>query len=333
MERSLSPILTFVVPSYKTASFLSRSLEPFLSPNLAPYIQVFLVDDGSPDVDTPRALRAWAQKYPSLFSYFRKDDHGHGSTINYSISRIKTKFFKVIDGDDWIDPKETEALVHFLISCEDDLVVTDYAIFDEKSEKTRIIKAPKNANSLACGNMPIDSINGYTLCFHNTLFSTALWSNNQIHIREDVFYDDQEYFQFPLVYVHSFSYFPATVYQYRIGSNEQSVSISAFTKRYPQLLLVCGDIFENFANNITKIPNRLSEELMNYACALSSIAVHTLLKINVSNKEKRNALLEFDGLLRKYPKISEEFEKRSRLLKALRKANFHCLALFRLIGK
>ena len=62
-----------------------------------------------------------AQKYekiaPQTFKYVEKENGGHGSTINKGISLATGKYFKVIDGDDWVD---TDALIKFI----DELAIT-----------------------------------------------------------------------------------------------------------------------------------------------------------------------------------------------------------------
>ena len=41
-----------------------------------------------------------------------KENGGHGSTINRGIQEAKGKYFKVVDGDDWVDSSRFQNLIN-----------------------------------------------------------------------------------------------------------------------------------------------------------------------------------------------------------------------------
>ena len=58
-----------------------------------------------------------------------KENGGHGSTINRGIKEAKGKYFKAIDGDDWVDSDALEKLLNDLIQIDSDLVLMDYKTY------------------------------------------------------------------------------------------------------------------------------------------------------------------------------------------------------------
>ena len=55
-----------------------------------------------------------------------KENGGHGSTINRGIGEAKGKYFKVVDGDDWVDQDGFAELIQRLKTCDADYVFTNY---------------------------------------------------------------------------------------------------------------------------------------------------------------------------------------------------------------
>ena len=104
-----TPILTIIVPSYQTKAFLEDTLPHYFLSEEQNSLQVFLIDDGS-DEETSNALETWSEKNPNLFKVFHKKNGGHGSVINFAIPFLESKYFQVIDGDDYpCDPPPRHA--------------------------------------------------------------------------------------------------------------------------------------------------------------------------------------------------------------------------------
>ena len=98
----MEKILTVTVPSYNVEKFLENTLDSFVDERVLDDIEVLIVDDGSKD-KTAEIGRKYEEKYPDTFRVISKENGGHGSTINRGIGEAKGKYFKVVDGDDWVD--------------------------------------------------------------------------------------------------------------------------------------------------------------------------------------------------------------------------------------
>jgi len=208
------PILSIIVPSYNTSKYVDECLPTFIDERLFGKVKVLLIDDGATD-DTSEKIKPYVDKYPQLFEFYHKENGGHGSVINYAVHKlIKTKYFKVVDGDDWVDSDELLKLVSKLYENNADLVVTDFTCCYPLKNKLNC--------SFHGGDEKLCT--SYDLTIHSITYSTEIFVNNNILLSERVFYEDSEYNFIPLFYVEKFLYFSFNVYKYRLGTSTQSVS-------------------------------------------------------------------------------------------------------------
>ena len=234
----MNPILSIIVPSYKTEKYMNECLPKFVSDKLNGKIEVLLIDDGSPDHSLEKA-RSFEQKWGGIFRAIHKENAGHGSVINYGVRMARGKYFKVVDGDDFVETKSLEALVNYLEETDYDCVVTDYVIFSDNFSK--IIKGKKTSSS---------NFDSYNFAIHSVTYKTNIFVSNNILLREKCFYEDNEYYLYPLPYLKDIGYLELPVYHYRLGQEGQSVSQESRWKHKDDLGLVFNDILK-FKYNYT----------------------------------------------------------------------------------
>ena len=97
-------ILTVTIPSYNVEAYLEDCLESFVNSEVMDDIEVLIVNDGSSD-NTAKIAQRYVDKYENTFRLINKENGGHGSTINTGVREAKGKYFKVVDGDDWVDTR------------------------------------------------------------------------------------------------------------------------------------------------------------------------------------------------------------------------------------
>ena len=132
----MEKILTVTIPSYNVEKYLKQTLDSFLAEEILEEIEVLIVDDGSKD-GTAAIGKEYERKYPGTFRVISKENGGHGSTINRGIQEAKGRYFKVVDGDDWVNTADFIKLVKALKTCTAEYVVTNYyEVNDKTGEKT-----------------------------------------------------------------------------------------------------------------------------------------------------------------------------------------------------
>ena len=235
----MSKILSIVIPSYNVEKYLEQTLESFLAEEILDDIEVLVVDDGSKD-STAEIGKKYELKYLGSIRVISKENGGHGSTINRGIQECTGKYFKVVDGDDWVNTADFIKLVNLLKKCDADYVVANYyEVNDQTGEKT-----PKTYENLK--NVLLDEIcagvcdSGYwefneaaskgQPSMHALIFKSSILKENRIHLDEHSFYVDVEYILYPLPFIKSVAYFDLYVYMYRLAQATQSVSMQGFRK-------------------------------------------------------------------------------------------------------
>lgn len=280
------PILSIIIPSYNTSKYVDECLPTFIDERLFGKVVIYLIDDGATD-NTKEKIMPYVEKYPQLFKFIHKENGGHGSVINYGVHKIvKTKYFKLIDGDDWVSSNALFELVNYLEKTNSDLVLSDYArVYTSKTVKFEYFNKPK----------VLKKINKVDILLHTCTFKTEIFINNNIRVRENVFFDDVEYVVFPFLYIKTVSYINSCVYYYRLGSATQSVSSSSMVRHYKDIENVTHDI-AIYLNSIKMQNPTFYKKNLEY-CS-QCLGAYYFVLTNVCRKESlRKTLIEADTKL------------------------------------
>lgn len=230
----MGKLLSIAVPCYNVEKYLRKGLESYFDERLKDNLEVLIVNDGSSD-STEKIAREYVEKCPEIFRLINKENGGHGSAVNAGIENAVGKYFRVIDGDDWV---HTENLVIFLEKLRE--IDTDMVI-DEKREvhmvtgKTKLFPIPSYVPvDQSCSFEEIctrEDIGSYIM-IHTLSVKTELLKNNKIKLQEHVFYVDYEFIVKATCLCQTAIFFALEIYQYLVGNVNQSVSSQNYVKRY-----------------------------------------------------------------------------------------------------
>ena len=118
-------LLSVVIPAYNVEKYINQCLHSFVVKRILPFIEVLIINDGSNDATYDMAA-AYERQYPDTFKVITKQNGGHGSAINMGIKEATGKYFKVVDGDDWVDPQALTALIETLRISNSDVVFHNF---------------------------------------------------------------------------------------------------------------------------------------------------------------------------------------------------------------
>lgn len=223
-------VLTITVPSYNVENYLEDCLNSFIDERVLDDIEVLIVNDGSVDATAEIAAR-YEKKYPQTFRLITKENGGHGSTINTGVAQAAGTYFKVVDGDDWVDTQSFVRLVEYLKSSPADIVASNYTWIDHTTKQpTKRQEYPYQ--KIEYGRIyPFAEIVGKAFIdMHAMTIKTELVRMANTPIDEHTFYVDMEFVAFPIPYVETVCFFEDAVYQYRLGLPNQSMSIQKMQK-------------------------------------------------------------------------------------------------------
>lgn len=305
-KASKNPILSIVIPSYQVAKYLEHGLKTLLNIKNRAQIEILIVNDGSKD-NTKEVAEDFIKKYVDLENpnviLIDKENGGHGSTINVGLERATGKYFRVIDGDDWVDSEQLERLVELLENETSDIVITNYS--EDRADTNELIQ--KRIYEFM---MPGQQYNFDDLCYDGYgfdewgpilatgNFKTEMLKRTNFKLSEKSFYVDMEFDAYSILHANTITFYPLDIYRYYIGRIGQSVSKKAFTKNYKQ--------HENILFNLLKITEQreMSEAKKNYIMQklIAPMAKAHYLIVNeyIGNRRIAN---QYDKRLKAYPVV------------------------------
>lgn len=224
----MEKVLSIVIPSYNVEKFLRTTLNSFIVPEIMDCLEVLIVNDGSKD-NTLNIAKEYEKRYPNTFRAVDKMNGGHGSTINKGIELATGKYFKVVDGDDWVNQNALVNLINKLELCDQDIIATNYCKVEDgsdimHSEEYAGIEYDKTFNFSDI----VDKVN--SIEFHSIIYRTEILQKNKIKIDENSFYVDVEYILMPIQYARTIIFVNEYLYMYRVGRLGQSVNYGNLIK-------------------------------------------------------------------------------------------------------
>ncbi|ADE82830.1 hypothetical protein PRMUPPPA20_20780 [Xylanibacter ruminicola] len=232
----MSKILSIVIPTYNMEKYLQRCLDSLVIEDryLFEQIEILVINDGSKDRSLEIA-QSYQEKFPSVFRAIDKKNGNYGSCINKGLAEATGMFFRILDADDWFDQEALQTVVKALISGQDtfDFVLTNYRAIDvngtiQDYAEVNMPKGQLDFDSFRFINTPNERL----LVMHSITFKTSLLHDVGLKHQEGISYTDIEYCYYPLTTAKSFCYIDATLYQYYIGREGQTVSVESTLAHY-----------------------------------------------------------------------------------------------------
>lgn len=254
-------ILTFSVAAYNVEDYLGKTLQSIADvAEQLNQIEVLIIDDGSTD-RTAQIARQYVERWPDTFTLISKENGGHGSTLNYGIKYARGKYFKMLDGDDWVDTPHMKAFLSFLESSAADLVLTPYKSISMKDDTEEIIMR----HSLSEGRLyeleSRDAKRIEPVHSHEVTVRTSCLQKNGARILEKCFYTDDEYVFFSCLFSKTVCFYKSTITCYRLGRAGQSVSDESIKRNWLDPSKVVKDIMDRYYLQILKSDENLKELL------------------------------------------------------------------------
>ena len=271
-------ILTVTVPAYNVQDFLEDCLESFVNSEAMDDTEILIVNDGSTD-STENLARRYADKYPETFRIISKENGGHGSTINTGIQEATGKYFKVVDGDDWVDTRNFIKLVKKLEETDADIVANNYTWMNY------ITRLPERRQERPFTKVKYNHLYNFaqivgktTIGMHAMTIKTELLKQCGEKIDEHTFYVDAEYITFPIPYAETVLFLEEPVYCYRLGRPDQSMSIEKMQRNLKNHLRVLMHLNEY----VNRVKDGLSAEKICYMNELVAEILTSQIKIYIS---------------------------------------------------
>lgn len=230
----MSYILSVVVPSYNVEKYLDKCLTSFSDERFDGRLDVMVVNDGSSD-STPQIAQKYVDRFPMIFRLINKENGGHGSAVNTGIKNARGKYFRIVDGDDWVNTDNMAKLLDILENTDTDMVVDEKREVDMSSGNTEFFPLPDGIefNKIYSFEEICDKNDICTyIMLHTLSIKTEILHKHGIKLLEGIFYVDIEFIIKATVECKDIMFLDLEIYQYLVGNINQSVSFQNYVKRY-----------------------------------------------------------------------------------------------------
>ena len=242
MEKSL----TVIIPSYNMAQLLPRCLDSLLAAGVPEAFEAIVVNDGSKD-DTLQVALRYCDANPDCIRVIDKPNGNYGSTINAALPEAKGKYVKILDADDWFDPKALAKFLEELSGTDADIVVTHFTQIHPKGVKELAKYNLYGKEPYEYGKTyPLDEVlsGGYIRFFlmHSLTYRTQMLLDGGYRQTEGCSYTDLEWDVYPLFYAMDIVFFDTNLYQYNLDREGQTMDPKVLARSLDQLGRVTDNI-------------------------------------------------------------------------------------------
>ena len=324
--------LTIGVAAYNAAKIISNCLDSLLIDEVKNDIEVLVINDGSTD-NIQSVVATYENRYPNSIRLINKKNGGHGSTINKTIEEAKGEYLKMVDADDSVEKQGFIALVRHLKKTNADVVMSPYYRVNIVNNHKKLIGYLKSSNKESIVDNKLvnlqDIYQDLLVAMHSLTYRTTLLKENNYKIDEHCFYVDVEYSIYYFLKAKNVLLLNEPVYNYNIGSSDQSVNIDNMRARRAQHLRVAKSMVNFYKKERNKIPSYMKSFFKNNIVNLILVNEYKLLMSLKSSKNSKIELIKFDKYLKKnsielYEGVTTfNNSKKIKLLKILRKINFN----------
>lgn len=320
-KKSDKKVLSIIIPSYNVSKYLYHGVYTMLEHDNCSKIEIIIVNDGSKDNTLEVAKKLQERYTENCIVIIDKPNGGHGSTINAGLKIASGKYVRIIDGDDWVNTADMQKLVDVLEKESSDIVLTDYC--EDRAEPNELIHKKIYEFMIPGKVYNFDDLcyDGYGFDEWGPILATANFKTeilkNSFTLSEKCFYIDMEFDTYSITKAKTISYYPLDIYRYFIGRVDQSISKQSYIRNYKQHEKVLFNII-NFYSTNTEVSERKKRYIYNKIIIPLVIANYTIVN---SFKKSPKDFREFEGRLKKYPEIYNDYRVATRMKKLHRKTN------------
>ena len=134
MTPSALPLVSIVIPVYNGANYLRKAIDSALNQTY-PNIEIIVVNDGSNDDEATHEI---ALSYEDKIRYYKKENGGVSSALNYGIKHMKGEYFSWLSHDDEHLPQKVEKQVEAVLKYngkKPTICVCNYFLIDESGKE------------------------------------------------------------------------------------------------------------------------------------------------------------------------------------------------------
>ncbi len=311
-------LLTISVAAYNVEKTIRKTLDSLLEKTpeeVLHELQVIVVNDGSKD-GTQEIVHQYAERFPDTVEIIDKENHGWGSTVNASLKAARGRYFRLLDGDDWVVSENLKDYFEFLKGAEADMVLSPFIRHYVDSESPENQHKEIGPDSVGLESLQADA----KIYMHETAVRTEALRRSGFQISEECFYTDNEFIFGVLEASESVQRFDKDIYVYRLDNQCQSVSPEGLKKHHRDAMKVAQGLLHKYDKHAGNTENEKSPLLEGILREVTDLAYVACLVTDSS--EAREELRTFDRDLWKKSILFRRIVKGNKKIRMLRASGF-----------
>lgn len=265
-------------------------------------VEILIVNDGSKD-NTGRIADEYAAKYPNIIRAIHQENGGHGEAVNAGLRNATGAYFKVVDSDDWVDPKAYKEILNLLKQMltehrQLDMLISNF-VYDKQGasfKKVMNYRSVLPQNEIFTWEQIGHFKKGQYILMHSVIYRTQMLRDCELELPKHTFYVDNIFVYQPLPAVKTIYYLDVDFYHYFIGRDDQSVNEKVMIKRVDQQLRVNKLMIDYYdLSDKAMVPSKkLRQYMYNYLEIMMTISSIMLIRSHdADNLAKRDELWEY----------------------------------------
>ena len=284
------PLISIVVPVYKSEQFLSRCIEGILNQSVADF-ELILVDDGSPD-NSGEICDKYAEK-DSRVRVIHQENKGAASARNAGIKASSGEFLAFCDSDDFVSTEWLHRLLS--VAAKDTLAIGGYCIREGELGQVKEIglEPGRKYSNKEYYRFKRAGVAGF---LWNALYDRSIVIENGIYLRENKKAGDyNEDLIFATVYVQCISQIVYTGYSdYYYNVHDDSLSRdkqNCYFEKYAEKYRIWEEYLQNNNSGEEELYRDLAADtLYHFISALRQIDGFKELKRIIASPEMEKCI-------------------------------------------
>lgn len=228
-----NPLVSIIIPVYNGANYLSEAIDSAIRQTYK-NIEIVVVNDGSVDHTESIALG-----YKNLIKYYKKENGGVASALNFGIQKMQGSYFSWLSHDDLYTSDKIEKQIKEILKHQEDIIVySNYGVFYNNPADFYLVNL-SSVNNFRYWITIENILHGCTLLIPKAAFERYGLFDKTLKTTQD--YD--MWFKLDYKFIH----IPNMLVLARSHAEQGSIAMSEIVKRE------CDELITSFVNKLTPI--------------------------------------------------------------------------------
>lgn len=180
--------ISVIIPGYNVAKYIRQCLDSIVNQSFK-NIQVIMVDDGSPDIETGLIMDEYAAKYKN-FEVVHQKNMGLGAARNTGVRYAKGEYIAFVDSDDYLSLDAYEKMYGMAERTHSDIIIGGVNRFNSKKNIKSWLHSKAIIDTAEKSHITKNPALLYDTTAWNKLYKKSFWDKHQLTFPEGMLYED-----------------------------------------------------------------------------------------------------------------------------------------------